>query len=416
MRRRLPSPLPVALFSLALAACGDDASNGTGGGDQAGAVSSSSTGCDGVVEDGECVVACTPEACLPGNTCVGNRCTLTCSGHDDCSPGSSCADSVEDGSGAAIKTCQPTAKAPILGAICYFGNECDAATVCPDGTACGASLCGGAPCGADGLCPDAVTACVAQACDAAACRPPRCLGAVPEPEQSPSASSYCTQDDCTADGDCAPGMYCGVTRDTRKICGNDDLELGLDDPCLEPDDFETDGKTYREGPVSLLRNTCIYRRHCAPCGDDLDCSGIPGQLCAQIGGEARCATTCTKDADCENDAACLEDPSHPGVSVCSPRYGSCTGEGEFCSPCINDLDCGDADTSMMCYPLAGAQRGCFDYSFATDCTTDEDCPLSVDGESRGECLDSGEQVTSSDPAYQKCFLPYFPVTNRFQCW
>jgi hypothetical protein len=418
--------LSIFLGLAVLPACGDDGA-GAGGGGGEGATdasasstsSTSSTGgaCDGVIEDGVCVGKCSPDLCLPGNTCVNNRCTLTCDAHDDCYAGTACNEVVEDDTGATILACTASTKSAILGANCFFGNECDATTVCPDGTACGASLCGGQAC-TDGLCPDG-TACTPATCEPDACRPPRCLGAVADGAQSPSGTSYCTQDDCTADADCAPGMYCGTTRDFHPICGSEG-EIELEDPslpCIDPADFTAGGKTYVEGPVSLLRNTCVYRKQCSPCASDLDCSGAPGQLCAELGGEGRCATTCVADADCEKDAACLEDPAHPGTLVCTPRYGSCIGEpGEFCAPCVNDLDCGGPETSFICYPLAGSQRGCFDYSFPDECTTDEDCPAAPNGTLHGECLDSGEGVPSDDAAYHRCFLPYYVNTNRFQCW
>lgn len=409
----------VLVLCLALVpACGDDGAGTGGGGGGDAATTGSAPPCDGVLEDGVCVGKCSPDQCLPGNTCVENRCTLLCDTHDDCYAGTGCGDAVEDDTGAAIRVCSATAKSTILGANCFFGTECDAVTVCPDGTPCGASICGGQPC-TDGLCPDGVTACAPATCDEASCRAPRCLGAVADPGSSPSGSSYCTQDDCTADSDCAPGMYCGTTRDFHPICGReDDVPLADPDlPCIEEADFTAGGQTYREGTVSLLRNTCVYRRQCSPCSTDLDCSGVPGQLCAQLGTETRCASTCAVDADCEKDAACLEDPAHPGTMVCTPRYGSCVGQQEeFCAPCVNDLDCGGTDTTFMCYPLAGNQRGCFDYAFPDTCTTDEDCPTAPNGTLHGECLDSGEQVPSNDPLYHRCFLPYFAASNRFQCW
>ncbi len=411
--------LPLLLLSALAAACGDDGA-GTGGGEPGtggGPATGNATGnaCpDGVIEDGDCVGKCTPETCSPGNTCVGNRCSLLCDGHADCYPGTSCGDAVEDDTGAAIRTCAATGKAPILGAICYFGNECDAWTVCPDGTACGASLCGGQAC-TDGACPDG-TPCAPQSCDAAACRSPRCLGAVEDPAQSPSATSFCSQDDCTTDADCAGGLVCGQIRDFHEICGRDDVELGTETPCIDPSEFATDGKTYQEGTVSLLRNVCLRRRQCSPCVEDLDCSGVPGLLCAQIGGESRCATQCAADGDCEADATCEEDPAHPGVLVCTPRFGACAGDGNFCEPCVNDLDCGEASGSFACIQTAGAQRACFDLTFPDECTTDDDCPVAPDGELHGECMDAGEQVPTNDPIYHRCYFPYFESSNRFQCW
>jgi hypothetical protein len=314
-----------------------------------------------VIEEGLCVGKCSPELCTIGNTCVGNRCVLTCDSHDDCYAGFDCTPSVEDDTGATITTCQPSTKAALLGEACYFGTECDAATVCPDGTLCGGSLCGGQAC-TDGACPDG-TACTPQSCDEVACRSPWCVGAVGG--ESPTGQSYCAQLDCTADTDCAAGMYCGVVRDFHEICGKT-IELGSQKPCIDPADFTTDGKTYQEGSVSLLRNSCLLRKQCAPCATDLDCAGKAGQLCSILGGESRCAATCLTDDDCEADSACQDDPAHPGTLVCTPRYGSCTGDAEFCSPCVSDLDCGGPETSGLCSSTTGG-RSCIDYSFSTTC-------------------------------------------------
>lgn len=419
----LASLLGIGAFA---SGCGDDGADGSGGGSSSAEQSSSSTGgvCAGFVDaNGQCVGACTPDQCLEGNTCVGNQCALICDEVADCYPGSTCADGTEDGTGAAVKTCKPTGKAAILGATCYFGNECAAWSVCPDGTACGASVCGGQAC-TEGLCPDG-SACAPQTCDATACRAPRCFGSVDATGQSPSGEAYCTQDDCTVDTDCAAGMYCGKTRDFHEACGKD-YSYSDEQPCIDPSEYTTAGKTFEDGPVTLLRNTCVLRTQCSPCATDTDCTGVAGQLCAQFGGESRCAATCASDADCERDAACLADAAHGGQLVCTPRYGSCAGQGEFCSPCVTDLDCGPPGTAMVCdansllggdpLPSRHFAQGCFDLTFPDDCTSDTTCPLSVDGVHHGQCLDSGEGYTPSDGVYQRCFLPFNTTSYRYQCW
>jgi hypothetical protein len=424
-------------FGLSVSACGDDGADGTGGDDSTSPAASSGSGstgtgeCLGVVEDGVCVGKCDPTTCTVGNICVGNRCTLPCDGAVDCYPGTSCQETTDDG-GATVKACLTSGKSPILGATCYFGNECAAATVCPDGTACGASLCGGGAC-TDGKCPDG-SVCTPQTCDAAACRAPRCYGAVPDAVQSPSASTFCTQDDCTSDSDCIQGMYCAKTRDWHEVCGRDDIPTFRPDEgdCIDPADFNTDGKTFEIGTITLLRNTCLPREQCAPCETDLDCSGKLGQVCAQIGGEGRCASQCAANSDCGREAACEPDPAHAGMNVCTPKYGSCIGEGEFCGPCNDDLDCGGPESPFVCDVVSmfydaiapqtpseiSAQRGCFDLTFPDACPdgTDQECPAAPNGLLRGECLNGSDGYTPSDDLYERCFVPLNDFSLRFQCW
>lgn len=420
-----------AIGALSLSACGDDGA-GTGGGDSAAASTGTAGDCAGVIENGACVPKCDPATCTAGNICAGNRCVLPCDGVDDCYAGSTCQDTTDD-SGAAAKACLPSGKAPILGASCFFGTECAAWTVCPDGTACGASVCGGQPC-TNNLCPDG-TACTPQTCDAAACRAPRCYGAAPDAVQSPSASTFCTQDDCTQDSDCVQGMYCAKTRDWHQVCGREEDFGGIrmieDEPCIDPADFTTDGKTFELGTITLLRNTCLPRTQCAPCETDLDCSAKAGQVCASVGGENRCLGQCNTINDCGIDTVCADDPAHAGMKVCAPEYGSSTGGGEFCAPCLNDLDCGAPDSPFVCDPVSilydafapttpstgiPAQRGCFDLSLPDECTEDTDCPEAPDGVHRGECLGSAEFFSPGDGFYEHCFLPYNSFSSRFECW
>jgi hypothetical protein len=396
----------VALAACLLAGCGDDA-----GGTGSGGAGSSSTGdptCDGVLVDGVCEGKCTVDQCTAGNICANNRCSLPCQEHFDCYPGYACGDAVDE-AGAAVRACGPSQKSPILGASCYFGIECAGSFVCPDGTPCGASVCGGQAC-TDGACPDG-TACTAPTCEANVCREARCIGTVEDPINSPSAASYCTQDDCTQDTDCAPGMYCGKTRDFHEICGVPTL-FGTEQPCIDPATFTTDGKTFAEGPASAIRNTCLIRRQCAPCTTDLDCSGTLGQFCAQVGGELRCAAQCGTDLDCERDAQCVDDPAHPGVAVCMPKYGSCAGTGAFCEPCVNDLDCGAPGSPGLCGSPGGTMRACLDLT--TECSADSDC-VTPGGLLRGICLGSAD-VDPSDPLYQRCYWPYNEGLSRYTCW
>ena len=60
-------------------------------------------------------------------------------------------------------------------------------------------------------------------------------------------------------------------------------------------------------------------------------------------------------------------------------------------------------------------RACFDYSFATACTVDADCPKSAGGV-HGTCLDERATVTPTDSSYHKCYLPINFDTNKTSCW
>ncbi len=217
--------------------------------------------------------------------------------------------------------------------------------------------------------------------------------------------------DCADDSGCPGGFYCGIVRDPHGICGSnppkgDNNTCGVTaEPCIDP---AGDPTTRFEGSVCLLRKACLYREQCAPCVSDADCGGKPYQKCASIGGESRCARECTDAGDCLQDAACQG-------GVCVPKAGSCTGTGQFCEPCLSDEDCGDASTMNACAELSGGMRGCFDFSFATSCTTDANCPVSAGGK-HGACLNENYGLAPGDPQYHKCYLPIDPVTYLTSCW
>lgn len=359
----------------------------------------------GVIVDGKCEGKCSPELCLEGNTCVGNRCMLECTSHDQCySPlrgdakFQGCLPQTGDSEtglndGATVYVCTDVDKAPAYGKLCAFGDECDADYACPDGT----------PCTAGQGSPDH--------CSAAECRPMTC-----RTTGEGDADAYCTTFDCTADADCAPGFYCEIVNLAQNICGT---MKGDQMPCIDPADFTKDKATYQEGPFTALRNQCVKRRPCAPCEFKADCS-LGGEMeCVTIGDTKHCAKTCATDDDCPNDFSCYS-------NFCVPRSGTCTPPttgDTFCYNCLNDLDCGPADGTSVCLggdvelfitPSAG-MRACMDLSLPYTCTTDADCPTSPSGK-HGECLDEGEGANSSSPYYHLCYIPFYPQTSSFACW
>ncbi len=225
------------------------------------------------------------------------------------------------------------------------------------------------------------------------------------------ATAYCSVYDCEGDSDCPSGLYCGVRRDPHAICGSnppkgDNNTCGLtNEPCI---DLAGDATTRFEGSLCMLRKACLYREQCAPCASDADCSAKPYQKCAALGGESRCARECGDSGDCLDDATCES-------GVCTPKAGACKATGQFCEPCLDDTDCGDASTMRACAELIGGMKGCFDFAFATPCTTDSSCPTAPGGK-HGSCLDENLGVSAGDPQYHRCYLPVDTVSYAVSCW
>ncbi|WP_156040819.1 hypothetical protein [Chondromyces apiculatus] len=371
----------------------------------------------GVLVDGICQGKCEPDLCKDQNTCVANQCKLLCSGHRECNLASQeCMAAVEDDTSAEILVCQSKTKGVGLGASCPFGqSQCESLFVCPDGSACGPEACGGRPdqCAprADGssACPDGTPCCAEDQCMPLSCRS----------AGEGDAEAYCTMVGCRNDGDCAGGFTCGVTRDAREICGTDKGNSNAcgesDEPCI---DLATAGETYVEGSMCALRKTCLKRAPCDPCENDLDCSTAAGMVCTSIGGSNRCAQTCNTDSDCEIDYAC-------DAGACKPRFGSCEGDGSFCQPCQDDLDCGPG---ALCTPVPGLdkQKACLPWERpdpnapgiipALPCTTDADCPLTPGGFMHGECLNEDDGYAPADSGYGRCYFPFDSTVQKYGCW
>jgi hypothetical protein len=408
-------------------ACGNGGTGGSGGsgGGTGGAGGSTGAGdcIGGVVVNGVCEGKCTPDKCIEGNTCVGNRCMLKCDSHKDCYPdgSQSCVPAKEDDTAADISVCQFTGKSAGVGTSCPFGPECANWLSCPDGGTCFASQCAGdtAACVLDDVACKDVENCIFGKCpDGSGCRADCATNCKPwlecDTKGEADADAYCTQRDCVSDDECLGGYYCGIVRDPHEICGSDppkgdnNLCGSTLEPCKTPGQ---DGTSLFEGSLCMLRKSCIKRAQGAPCTTDLDCSLIDSQKCVAFGGETHCSNKCGIEGDCLSDADC-----DAGLGACVPKFGAWKGTGgKFCEPCLSDEDCGAKGTSWACAELSGGARACFDESFPDTCTKDSDCPKAPGGKA-GTCFDEGEGFSAADNLYHRCYLPLNPSDNKTSCW
>lgn len=373
----------IGLCALALSCEKSEVAGGDGGNSNTGSGGAAANCEGGVVIDGACVAKCDASKCLEKNVCVENACKLTCDSHADCAngPGTQCTPAKDDG-GANVNVCLPTAHSPSVGMKCPEGDECEGKFACPDGSACD-------PEKGEGTCAKE------------ACRALYCTGA-----GQGDTDAYCTYWDCTAEAPCPGGYECQRVRDFHKLCDKDKTSWAKELPCVAEADYQKDGATYIEGPLTLLRNTCLKREQCGACETDLDCSYSPGEACIDIGGEMRCSRACKRDADCELDYACDE-----GKGRCLPKAGTCVGEGNYCEPCLDDMDCGgDISSFKGCRVETPGGKFCFDFSYPDQCTTSADCPQAPSGK-YGECLSSKYGSLAG-----RCGPPYRESSYTFTCW
>ncbi|NUP08068.1 MAG: hypothetical protein HOW73_18635 [Polyangiaceae bacterium] len=373
--------LTLGAFAVGCGDSGDGGNGGSGAGDAGGNnAGGSDTGgsggadaCEGgIIIDGVCEGKCTPDKCLEGNTCVGNQCVLVCDSHLDCrlDGTQSCLPAVEDDTGADITTCQDAGQAVGAGLPCPFGAEC-----------------------AEGF---------------------ECVSA-----GAGDAEAYCVNRDCTADDECSAGFYCGIIRDPHGVCdtnppkGDNTFCGTTTDPCIDVDDtgVATDGSTRFEGSSCMLRRSCLKRDQGAPCATDLDCSRVENQICTTYAGESRCSRTCGNDDDCTPDNHC-----DATTGACVPRFEAwVSSTGGFCEPCFTDEDCGDETTTKACVETFGGARACLDRALPDVCNTSADCPASPSGK-HGYCLDENLGVSSGDPVFHHCYLPFDLDTYQASCW
>jgi len=412
---------------------------------------------------------------------------------------------------------------PCVPSLCAL-TECKTALYCPNGLQCDPLSCGGQPdaceksCDGEhcneGTCSNTGEPCVFNTCD-----PTHCSTMVCNSAGQGDADAYCAPHDCSSDDECAPGFSCGVTRDPRTICGatcaggscstdsdilvtlvsgmplvaststincTSDLDCqkgnndfcgrlgGLED-CVDPAEFTTAGKTFSEGQLCLLRNSCLRSDSCSTCETNLDCNDSNTDVCQEHGGEKICARFCGDESDCRNDefcvpadsstcsqnsgvrcstddecptiadscplalgaveGTCTSDPSvtcasdHdcPRIadvctahSVCVPASGSCSGDpgnaDPYCHHCVDDTDCGGPDSTSVCATVDDGEQACVNMTWPAACTeaTADSCPDSPSGD-KAFCVSN-----PSHPLFERCFLPLSPDSDGNgvtpSCW
>lgn len=169
-------------------------------------------------------------------------------------------------------------------------------------------------------------------------------------------------DPCNEDTDCITG-YCD-----NNIC----CEAG--DCCRDPDDCPTD---YSTDPVCDSPSSCQGTRDAATCSDYIcatqtnvendsactsstladDCGTYPSRYCSGVEDQTEplCATSCSSDAECDDNAHC-------DLNLCVPDLPN----GEACN---EPSDC-----------VSGHCQNGFCCSFGDCCAIDTDCPAADYGE------------------------------------
>ena len=153
---------------------------------------------------------------------------------------------------------------------------------------------------------------------------------------------------CAGNNDCKPhGLTCYIT--------NSNKASGI---CSKGCESEGD---------------CGANTHCNPLGTNLVCT--PPQLCDPCETSDNCGpdaplcitnpTTkggfCSRlcnvgDGKCPGGYSCKQFGNRVDEFACQPDYGACVGDGQHCSPCKTDGDCGK---NASCFQSkAGAERFC----------------------------------------------------------
>ncbi|MEO7037755.1 MAG: hypothetical protein ABI548_27560 [Polyangiaceae bacterium] len=219
-----------------------------------------------------------------------------------------------------------------------------------------------------------------------------CIGA-----GSGDLEAYCTVA-CTTDATCADGYAC--TPLVRSPCTDECGVTGVpkDRQCVTSDQIG-DGKPYQCGSRGPTRNVCRPRKFCNTCSTDADCFGTANQVCAADASGAKiCTQLCdTAHPSCPwgNAAECAVTDQALNVATCSHRFGSCTGTGKSCEPCLKDADCG-SNGACTASEFTG-EHWCVNFADTCSCGKDADssgtctghgCPKTPKGLLEMSCVDN----------------------------
>ena len=346
--------------------------------------------CAGVEIDGRCETLCEDALCPAGSSCVSNACARSCTASTDCPAEQRCASAVADygGQGMYCAGTRGTAGGRD-GASCERSSECDGA----HGYRCVSGSCtltceihehcaSRGSCTAQGndsegkevaLCEDDGfsrgpgqygSSCALDdgACDADTGF--RCIGA-----GQGDADAYCTQLDCGADADCPSGYYCSTQVSSRRPCeAGCGFEASDRDGCVPKSEIGS-GQRFRCGPAGGLHfGICLRRGYCNECETDVDCRGRPHQVCAKDGsGNKICTILCDPGVNsCPWGSAsvCRLWDEQLGIETCGHRFGSCTGDGSGCHPCIDQGDCPRGECVSSAFT---GERFCIDHEATCTC-------------------------------------------------
>ncbi|HET7541930.1 MAG TPA: hypothetical protein VFK05_18780 [Polyangiaceae bacterium] len=255
-----------------------------------------------------------------GQACVEGTCRVACSSHLDCR-GGTCSSALDsDGVSGHFCDLSQLQKPGQFYTQCPSGSECDAAND---------FFCVGA--GVDDL------------------------------------DAYCTTD-CNDDSSCAPGYACTplVRPPCQDICN---LKGTPKDRQCIPSDQIGAGKPFQCGSRGVTRNVCRPRQFCSPCQNDDDCLAVANQICAK---DESGTKTCTQLCDLQHPSCPWGTAAKCGIwdaelnqATCEHRFGSCTGTGKSCEPCLSDKDCG-AQGVCNGSTFTG-ERWCVDFSVGCSC-------------------------------------------------
>ncbi|MBX3232968.1 MAG: hypothetical protein KIT84_11700 [Labilithrix sp.] len=279
--------------------------------------------------------ACDSAKCLPGNTCLPfageTKCRKTCGSNDEpetsCPLGYICMDT-DPGAGVPPFCVQNTAG---------FGDGDTRTPVTPQadgqwGTPCQANL------GVEN-----------PACDTA--QGFYCYATSPS-----DGNAYCTTYGCESNTDCGAGFGCESINNYPNA----------------------NTAKRRQHGASATQKACVRRAYCSECASDIDCPALAGvkQYCIPDASDRWfCTPECTSTQGCPNEAACRTlQFGDEAVKVCYPRSQLCIGDGELCSPCRSDLDCGE--DGVCTKGEYTTERFCAKAAPGGDCAQ---CPKSIPG-------------------------------------